>query len=439
MTLLLISWVLAMISGLVWAQGITAFCTAVTAIAWLMARIHALGDWTVWLELGGLLAGPWLLAAWQRRDERILKRWHAQEAERMAQISESARSLLSLQTSGQQLESQIAEITDVYHVTKATARTLHFSELFAKLIDVAPTMMRAAGVRLVDLSVTERAPHAARAVRRPDGRLEPAGESGILPLEHAVVDRAKASGRPGTIEATQLPSPRSEAITRIAWAPLWRKQQMIGVLMAEDLPEAQMKTLAIIANQLSLQLSRIHLYQRVEAMAVTDSLTGLYVRNHFLDRAREELARSKRHGLPCTLLMVDLDRFKEKNDTYGHLVGDVVLREVARLLQRNLRDVDLMARFGGEEFIMLLIETTAEQALPILQRLRQLVEVHPIRAYDELLHQTISVGLTVFPEDGQTFDTLIEQADQALYEAKRTGRNNVVRWSKQLQKAVHTP
>ena len=166
---------------------------------------------------------------------------------------------------------------------------------------------------------------------------------------------------------------------------------------------------------------------------MTDSLTGLSVRSYFVERAQAELSRSKRHGLSCALMMVDLDLFKQKNDTFGHLVGDVVLKDVARLLHSNLREIDLIGRFGGEEFLLLLVETKVEQAMAIAQRLRQLVEVHPIRAYDELLTQTISVGLAAFPEDAQTLDELIERADQALYAAKRQGRNRVVAWSEALR------
>ena len=178
-------------------------------------------------------------------------------------------------------------------------------------------------------------------------------------------------------------------------------------------------------------MARVFLYQRVESLAVTDALTGLFVRRHFLERAREELTRSKRHKLSCTILMVDLDHFKQKNDTHGHLVGDVVLRDVARLLAKNLREVDLIARYGGEEFILMLIETMPKQALPIAQRLAQLVAVHPIRAYDELLTQTVSIGVAGFPEHGDTLEALIERADQALYAAKRQGRNRVVVWKEQ--------
>ena len=145
--------------------------------------------------------------------------------------------------------------------------------------------------------------------------------------------------------------------------------------------------------------------------------------------------RSQRQGLSCTVLMVDLDLFKQKNDNYGHLVGDVVLKEVSHTLQRNLREVDLIGRLGGEEFFLLLIETQVDQALPIAQRLRQLVEIHPVRAYDELLTQTISIGLAGFPEHGKTLEVLIEHADQALYAAKRLGRNRVVTWSPSLAKS----
>lgn len=250
-------------------------------------------------------------------------------------------------------------------------------------------------------------------------------------VEQAIIAQATGAARPGGTTVQVLSRDLPGDLSHVAWVLLWREQQPLGVLAADELPPQQQKTLAIVADQLSLQCSRISLYQQVEALAVTDALTGLFVRGYFMDRAREELARSKRHGLSCTLMMVDLDLFKQKNDRYGHLVGDVVLRDVARLLARNLREIDLIARYGGEEFILLLIETAVDQALPIAQRLRQLVDVHPIRAYDELLSQTISVGMAGFPAHGQTLEQLVDRADEALYAAKRAGRNRVVLWSEQ--------
>ena len=425
MPLVLFCWVLAMISGLSWARPYTALLTGATLLAVVWTQAAALGHWTGWLELVAFGATPWLLAAQRVRHEAELKRLHAEEAAEVSRLSDAARSLLSLQTSNQQMESQVVEITDLYHVTKETGRALHVGELFAASLNIAPRLLNARGFRLIDLS--GETPQILRAIREPDGRMASVDGRDLAKMEQAIIQRVRASGRPSSATAQELSG--AAGVTRVSWAPLWREQQPVGVLVADELPEEQLKTLSIVANQLSLQFSRISLYQQVEALAVTDALTGVSVRGYFLERAKEELARSGRHGLSCTLLMADLDLFKKKNDTFGHLVGDVVLRDVARLLQRNLREIDMIARFGGEEFILLLIETGIEQAMPIAERLRQLVEVHPIRAYDELLTQTISIGLAAFPVHAKTLEALVERADQALYAAKRAGRNQVVRWS----------
>jgi len=434
MLIVIACWVVSMVSGLMWARWWTAVCCLVTGMVFLWTQAPAFGAPGVWVQLAVLTGSPWLLAAAQERDARALKALHADEAVRMSRFSESARSLLSLQNANHLMETQIVEIGEVYHVTKETSRALHFEELFAAVLEIAPRLLHASGLRLIDL--TQEPPQMLRAVRSADGAMgavpDPAEPEDV---EQAIIREAAAS--PASLGSHAQLLTGGEAPSgagQVAWAPLRREQKAVGVVAADGLPDAQLKTLTIVANQLSLQLSRIHLYQRVEALAVTDALTGLSVRGHFMERAREELIRSKRHTLACTVLMVDLDLFKQKNDTYGHLVGDVVLKDVARLLQRNLREVDLIGRFGGEEFVLLLIETPADQAMPVAQRLKQLVEVHPIRAYDELLSQTISIGLAAFPEHGQTLEALIERADQALYAAKHAGRNRVVRWSETMGK-----
>ena len=422
MSLVLALWALAMLAGVSWAPAYARLAIGATAAAFLATQAAALAGFVGWCQLAILVLTPWLLAAQREREERALRALHEGEARAMAQLSEAARSLMSLQTATQSLDQQIAEITDLYHVTKETARALHVGELFGAALAIAPRLLKAKGLRLID-----RSGEAAR-VWRAARTGEEAGD-----LEQGIVQRVHASGTVASASLAELGCPASaDGLSRVAWAPLWREQQAIGVLVADDLPDQQLKTLAIVANQLSLQLSRVLLYQQVEALAVTDALTGVFVRGHFLERAKEELARAQRHGLACTLMMADLDHFKQKNDTYGHLVGDVVLRSVARLLQRNLREIDMIGRYGGEEFLLLLVETPTEQALPIAQRLKQLVEVHPIRAYDELLSQTISVGVAGYPEHADALDALIERADQALYAAKRAGRNRVVPWSRAL-------
>ncbi len=427
MSLAIGCWLLAMFSGMAWARMYTGALTFGTVLAFVWAQGSTLASWAGWLQVLAFGATPWLLAAQQEREAARLEALRKDEAAQMARLSDAARSLLSLQTAAKETEARIAEITDLYHVTQETARALHVQELFSASLTIAPRLLSVSGLRLIDLSGT--APQVWRASRAPDGRLIPSDGAAVLPLEQAILDQATSATRPSgtTVQVSSRDVPAG--LSHVAWVLLWREQQPLGVLVADALPQEQQQTLAIIANQLSLQCSRISLYQQVEALAVTDALTGVSVRGHFMDRARDELARAKRHRLSCTVMMIDLDLFKQKNDRYGHLVGDVVLRDVARLVARNLRDIDLIARYGGEEFILLLIETPVEQAMPIAQRLRQLVEVHPIRAYDELLSQTLSVGMAGFPDHGQTLEQLVERADEALYAAKRAGRNRVIAWT----------
>ncbi|MBI4343657.1 MAG: GGDEF domain-containing protein [Candidatus Omnitrophica bacterium] len=427
MTAVMVCWVLAMASGLSWARLWTGFLTLVTVAAFAGLQSASLGAWHGWFQLGVLGLTPWLLAAERRRDQVLRRQLQARESQRLSELSTIARSALSLQTANQQLERQIAEVADVYHVSKETARALHRNELFALCAEVVPRLLRIRGLRLMDLS--EERSRVFRAAASTDDRME-VGEPGEPgDLDAWIVQQVQDSRQAGWAAPAHVPMPLPEGVTQLGWAPLWQGERLLGVVAAEEMPQRQAHMLTLVANQLSLQLARIRLYEQVEEMAETDALTGLAVRRAFMERAQEEVARSKRHELACAVLMLDLDRFKEKNDTYGHLVGDVVLKDVARLLQRNLREIDLIARYGGEEFIILLVETTIEQAMLITLRLQQLVEVHPVRAYDELLHQTISIGVSAFPQDAQTLENLIECADRALYEAKRTGRNRVVRWS----------
>lgn len=163
-----------------------------------------------------------------------------------------------------------------------------------------------------------------------------------------------------------------------------------------------------------------------EMEAATDDLTGLLARRAFMQRATQQLDRARKVKQPCCLMMIDLDHFKKKNDTYGHLVGDLVLMETAHRLTKMFRQDDLIGRYGGEEFIILLPYTKKDQAQEVAERLRQQVCATAIRTSDGELEQTISVGLAAFPENGEDIETLIANADKALYQAKEGGRNRVM-------------
>ena len=166
---------------------------------------------------------------------------------------------------------------------------------------------------------------------------------------------------------------------------------------------------------------------RLADMALTDPLTQLPNRRHFEQVLRAELDRVNRYGGKCSVAIADVDFFKHYNDKLGHLAGDRALRELADVMRRELRLHDMVARFGGEEFSMIMINAGKDESLPILERIRAEVEEHPFRQRDiqPTGRLTISAGLAAFPEDGTTYEEILGQADDALYEAKHGGRNQV--------------
>jgi len=168
-------------------------------------------------------------------------------------------------------------------------------------------------------------------------------------------------------------------------------------------------------------------YERALRSAITDKLTGLYNYGYFKQFLQLEIERSIRQRHPLTLIMLDIDNFKQFNDTHGHLAGDEILRALAQLINRIIRKIDLAARYGGEEFAVILPYTTTKGALIVAERLRQAVESYPFMYKTSLLSATltISIGIASFDSKIKTVEDLIERSDTALYMAKREGKNRV--------------
>ena len=166
--------------------------------------------------------------------------------------------------------------------------------------------------------------------------------------------------------------------------------------------------------------------QEVQKLAVTDSLTGLLNRRHFFELAEHELRRAKRYSRPLSAIMLDVDHFKQINDTYGHTVGDEVLREVAQVCMKETRNVDVLGRYGGEEFVIVLPECEAHAAREVAERLRQSIAELSMSTPEGPVQVTASLGVSSLSSPSTTLDALISAADTALYSAKRGGRDNVV-------------
>jgi len=207
--------------------------------------------------------------------------------------------------------------------------------------------------------------------------------------------------------------------------PVFIDKKLFAILMLFGVDEKELPVLAILIQRFIAEAQRVKLYHKIETLAITDGLTDVYVRRHLLERLEEEIDRSKRFGFKLSFLMIDVDHFKLFNDQYGHLVGDVVLKQVADTIKKNVREVDLAGRYGGEEFGVLLIDTDEEGAFFVAERIRKAVADRAFKAYDENLKVTISIGCSTFSQKINAVDLLVDTADSALYQAKRQGRNKV--------------
>lgn len=218
--------------------------------------------------------------------------------------------------------------------------------------------------------------------------------------------------------------------------PLRSNGETIGVLNVADKTSGDaftsydLELLTSIATYTTVAIQRSEYYRRSEELkriSITDSLTGLLNRRYFQERLAEEIERFKRHKLPFSLIMMDIDDFKRLNDTHGHVVGDDALATTARAIRSSIRAIDVAARYGGEEFTVILPQTSKQAARTMADRIGRAVARTPIpTTKGDTAYLTVSLGVASFPDDAQTLEDLLRNADHALYEAKRRGKNQAV-------------
>lgn len=203
------------------------------------------------------------------------------------------------------------------------------------------------------------------------------------------------------------------------------KNKRIGCFALKGVNKDDYEKINILGNQFALALRRIDLYQELERVAITDSLTELNTRRHIFDRLREEFDRSKARKINLSFLMIDVDFFKRYNDKYGHITGDQILREIGFIIRDNIREIDIAGRYGGEEFCVILPDTNGDGAKYAAERIRQAAEKAVIKAYDAKVGVTVSIGVSTYPDHAKNIDELMDKADWALYRAKKLGRNRI--------------
>lgn len=210
--------------------------------------------------------------------------------------------------------------------------------------------------------------------------------------------------------------------------PLVSFGQTLGVLtlhsaQSNAFRDSELQSLESVADICANSIQNAHYVDRVKQLAYLDGLTGIFNRRFFELRIMEEIERARRYGTGMAVIMADIDQFKRLNDEFGHLLGDEVLRQVSSLFHQQLRKIDVVCRYGGEEFAILLTQTTAKPSVTIAEKLRRLVEGFQFPGVPRTV--TISAGVAAFPTHGKTRDELIRAADNSLYAAKQAGRNRV--------------
>jgi len=255
-----------------------------------------------------------------------------------------------------------------------------------------------------------------------------------LPVATGITGWVARTGTPLTVDDVRQDSRYHEFDTRTRSelaVPLIAEGKVLGVFNVESARPAafrarDMHMLMTLASYAVIAIQNAHLYEQAQRLAITDGLTELHNHRYLFDALDRLLERARRDGQPLALIMLEIDHFKRFNDTYGHQQGDEVLRTISMLLRRGSRPSDVVARHGGDEFMVVLPGTPKGPAQETAERLRRAVEAYPlILVGDVMTTVTLSVGVAAFPQDGQTVEALVEAVDRAQYTAKRSGGNKV--------------
>jgi diguanylate cyclase (GGDEF)-like protein len=329
---------------------------------------------------------------------------------------------------------QVAQMRAMHEVSNAIFRSLRLDEMIKS---VAQSLIQQLGFDRVRLYLVNRDGEHLESVLTMDQRGHQLVEKERFPLKrgvHPMVDLLLGKTGDERIEKYQR---------TIVYLPLRTRDENMGILMVDNLlsqqeiPPEQIPVLAAVAGQMGMAIKNARLFQGVEELSITDGLTGLYLLRYFRQRLKEEFYRAERTHGQLSLMILDIDHFKRINDTYGHQAGDTILTTVAEKVLSNARKVDLTARYGGDEFVILLPDTSAEEALLLAERLHQAVSSEPVVLSNKSsVHLTVSIGVATYPTHAAKIDELIKRADEALYWIKSHGRNRIRLYSFEIPSKI---
>ncbi len=332
-------------------------------------------------------------------------------------------------------QSTLTETQMLYHIAQALIRSETLPEVLQSLVDNVSRFLPAhmATLNILDLKKSEITDIAIAGVDINEIELADFDELmdgltgwAIRKLEPVISPKGAPDPREGKIAQKR----RSEAgFGSVVIMPLIHRGDVLGsltVVNRGDQPDFTQRDIGImetIANQAAIAIENARLFEEIQWLATTDELTGIHNRRHLFELGRKEIERARRYINSLSAIMLDIDNFKQVNDTHGHSVGDQVLRTLAQECLGKIREIDILGRYGGEEFAVVLPETGLSEACITAERLRKHIEDKPFETTHGELSLTISLGVAEMTPDTPDLASLLDMADSALYAAKQAGRN----------------
>jgi diguanylate cyclase (GGDEF)-like protein len=335
-----------------------------------------------------------------------------------------------------ELRSQVSALEDLIDVARVSVSTIDLDDLLQAILMSALrfTGIPAGSVALYDQKKSE------LTLRAHCGLSEAFVERSTWPVKPGgLTDQLLKRDEILFVEDTEQvsffnnPLAVNEGIRSLICIPLVSKGAIQGVLYLDDfVPRAfdkeRMKLISVVASFAAMAIENATLHHETRQMAITDLLTGLYNRRYFEQVLTQELTRAKRYKLTCCLLILDVDNFKNFNDTFGHPMGDRILATIGETITKMLRSVDFAFRYGGEEFAIILPETDLNCARDVAERIRRCVIEDSGKIMRDTQKElvTVSTGIACYPHDAVTGETLFAVADRLLYKAKDSGKNRTL-------------
>jgi diguanylate cyclase (GGDEF)-like protein len=333
---------------------------------------------------------------------------------------------INLKNTKADLDYRILQLSTLYEVGKAISSVLDFKKLQHIILETVVKVIKAEKGSLMLLDDSERILSIGVAV----GLSEDVTRETRLEIGQSIAGWVVDTRKPlfvknvETDQAFLAIKKKNVKTGTLMCVPLLAKDKLLGALnvsksVPESFSEKDFELFVNLANQAAIAIENARLYR----YAVTDEMTRLYNHRYFQQRLDEELLRADRYDNHVSLLILDVDHFKKFNDTYGHPEGDRVLKAVARLIEKSVREVDIVARYGGEEFVVICPEKNGEGSLVPAERIRHAVEEFDFRISGKHVPITVSLGVACYPDQARSKPELIQKADYALYFSKQNGRN----------------